>query len=410
MPKPKIFISHSAHEGRPRAVLFALKAELERAGFEVLLDKTRLEGGDEWREELVSWMWQCHAAVILLSEPALASPWVKIEAANLISRRSLSTQFGNPRFLVLPVLFDPVTPARLPGTDFSPLALDEIQAVPSATDRMIVDAVMKKLQAISERFADLAPFGTLKEALAGVLSKHIAAPSRQSTLEKVAARLGVSLAEAGVEKELWLVSRVLQTDFVRLRGTVQVIGPFLGPDNAREFWEAVSPFCLIDHDAAERVHELLKKPEGQRAVGLKSLKPKTAERYVRRASTAYPPWALREFEGGNSAALVEEIIDSVKTSAKLFLGYLIDDEVETEELKQLLAEEFEADNPLVIVIPDPLPDSEAIRSVMEAFPQVIYVFLTNVEFLLPELDSAQEAAADREDRMAEELIKRIKFS
>src|SRR5262245_18126214 len=108
MPNPRIFISHSAEEDHTRKLLGVLYTGLRNAGFDVLLDKQRRKPGDQWRDELNRWLWQCHGAVILFSEAAMTLQWVLKEATNLTWRRDVSRQFTNDSFDVLPVLLPPV--------------------------------------------------------------------------------------------------------------------------------------------------------------------------------------------------------------------------------------------------------------------------------------------------------------
>jgi hypothetical protein len=85
-----IFISHSSL-GDPYAetVRDEVAAGLERRKHKVLLDKVRLEPGDEWRSVLYQWLAECDGAVVLLNQSAIESDWVAREAAALLWRREL---------------------------------------------------------------------------------------------------------------------------------------------------------------------------------------------------------------------------------------------------------------------------------------------------------------------------------
>lgn len=63
--RPKVFISHSAKEGLPLAVLTHLQAALAD-DFEVLLDQRVLAPGDEWRAVIDDWIVMCDVALVLL--------------------------------------------------------------------------------------------------------------------------------------------------------------------------------------------------------------------------------------------------------------------------------------------------------------------------------------------------------
>jgi hypothetical protein len=86
----RIFISHSCRDDAYAGLVRdALEAKFRADGYEVLLDKTRLEPGDEWRSVLYQWLAECDGAVILLNGDALRSPWVARETTMLLWRRAL---------------------------------------------------------------------------------------------------------------------------------------------------------------------------------------------------------------------------------------------------------------------------------------------------------------------------------
>src|SRR3954469_15485232 len=125
--RPIVFVSHSAR-GDPdsHASLKAIEAQLKKAGFDVLLDETRLKGGEPWRNCLHTWMGHCHGAILLLTPKALQSPWVLKEATILSWRNSLSAP---GEFLLVPVLLG-ISPNELAAnTVFAPLNLQEVQAI-----------------------------------------------------------------------------------------------------------------------------------------------------------------------------------------------------------------------------------------------------------------------------------------
>lgn len=428
MPKPKIFISHSAKEDRTRRVLEALARALEGEGFEVLLDLLRLEPNDTWREKILRWPWQCHASVILFSEAALRSRWVKTEAGLLVSRRNLSREYGGPVFPVLPVYFDPVTPQSLAGPDsgFEPLDIPEIQAVAAESDEAVVARVVARLRPLKQTFGDLAPFGTLPGALVAVFDRSVTAQYRESIIERLAERLGATLEdlEPGGDRWLWMAGHVLRADFDRLYAAVQVAGAHLGRRNASWLCKAVRPFCWVDEGAAGRIPEVLRRPEGRRAVGLNTRRAETAIQYLERALADYPPrWALKQYEGGASAAQLEEFVGSLRANVKAYLGYEVDDEVEDEELNAELADYFAQGRPLFVLVPPPVPDREVIEEALGAFPHAVLLLLTGelgsaefnslnlpqVEFLLPELDAQAERRAERQYRMVVELAEKIEL-
>lgn len=429
MPNPRIFISHSAKEPRTLKVLDALALALEKEGFEVLLDRVRLQPNDTWREEILRWPLQCHASVILFSDAVLNSEsggpsrWVKAEAGLLVARRHVSRQFGGD-FKVLTVFFDPVKKSSLKGTDFEPLGIPEIQNVKADTDEALVEKIVEQLLPLRESFGDLARYGTLQRNVGDVLINNITAERRESTLAALAEKLGTSLdkCEPGADRWLWIASKILRADFRRLRGAAQVFVPFLGQEKALRLCKQVAPFCWVDEGAAERIAEVLRRPEGTRAVGLNTQKKQTAEHYVSRASTSHPPWPMREYEGGASGAQLEEFVQSVRANVKSFLGIAQEAEVSDKELNDDLTDEFDDGRPLFILVQQsPLPDNGVIEAALAAFPSVTLLLLTGetsssefttlnlpqVEFILPELDKEWETKAEQQYKRLLDYVEEI---
>jgi hypothetical protein len=113
--RPKIFISHSAKTDPAKHLLDRLEKELGAAGFELLVDRTRLDAhpGVRWREALNAWLEICDGAIILFSREALQSDWVKAEAVILNHR----WRGGTRGFPLLLGLVGDVVPEEI-GQDF----------------------------------------------------------------------------------------------------------------------------------------------------------------------------------------------------------------------------------------------------------------------------------------------------
>ena len=122
--KPLIFISHSAKDDFAIQVRDTLYAKLVEMGFDVLMDKERLEIGTAWYKMIWEWIQQCNAAIILFSKDALDSPWVFFEATTLLTRRDEEQTFD-----VLPVRFTSVSREELDKSNFAPFRINDIQAV-----------------------------------------------------------------------------------------------------------------------------------------------------------------------------------------------------------------------------------------------------------------------------------------
>jgi hypothetical protein len=96
-----IFISHSAHDDTwTTSVRHAVVDAIEgMPGYRALVDERVFAAGDLWRPLLYQWLAKADAAVLFLSEPALASAWVRKEAT-ILSWRELGSGVR-----IIPVLF-----------------------------------------------------------------------------------------------------------------------------------------------------------------------------------------------------------------------------------------------------------------------------------------------------------------
>jgi hypothetical protein len=181
--KPRIFISYSSQETAATAVRDALAAALEASGsYTVLLDVITLEPGDRWRCRINLWLGACDAAVVLLSETALASPYVIYENSVLAYRREVH----DPDLLILPVLLGEVTLEALAKSGLGPAQLEEHQFV-RGTPAAIVARIMERLG--RARFGDQTPSEKRARKIADLLGKI----TDEEVLREAAVQLALDL-------------------------------------------------------------------------------------------------------------------------------------------------------------------------------------------------------------------------
>ena len=144
MPWIKIFISHSTKSEEAEEFLNAVEQALA-GDFVVRLDKTGLQGGDDWRAKLYEWMDEVHGAVLLLTADALNSKFVQLEAS-VLSWRS----FRQPKFVLLPVLVG-VGVEDLSKGLFGEMELNRIQAVSLDDPGALAQEVVRLLGVLKER-------------------------------------------------------------------------------------------------------------------------------------------------------------------------------------------------------------------------------------------------------------------
>jgi hypothetical protein len=104
----KVFISHSTKTEENKSLINAICDRLKNDAFTVLVDKD-IKTGMQWFERLYDFMFDCNAAVILLSQAALEnSEWVKAEAAILGARKR-----RNEKFELILVPLDGIKPEQI---------------------------------------------------------------------------------------------------------------------------------------------------------------------------------------------------------------------------------------------------------------------------------------------------------
>lgn len=111
MRRPKVFISHSTSpENEPflDQVYAALKQHDGGNSFDVFLDRKEITTGEEWHQKILKNLCTCDAVVILLSKKALASDWVRQEAAFSSMRR-----YGDLALKLVVVTLDDVTAQQI---------------------------------------------------------------------------------------------------------------------------------------------------------------------------------------------------------------------------------------------------------------------------------------------------------
>ncbi|MBE9140319.1 toll/interleukin-1 receptor domain-containing protein [Nodosilinea sp. LEGE 07088] len=84
---PTIFLSHARKDGQVSAT--RLRAELERAGFQVWRDIEDMQGGQAWKDQLRAALRAVDVVVVLLTPAAVASKNVEWEWENALTLEKL---------------------------------------------------------------------------------------------------------------------------------------------------------------------------------------------------------------------------------------------------------------------------------------------------------------------------------
>jgi hypothetical protein len=286
MAKPLIFISHSANRD-PAATktLAAIAKRLKDDGFEVLLDKDRLKGGDEWRRCLHTWLAHCHGGVVLLNKKALESPWVQKEVAILLWRAALRRASQGHPFPIVPVLVD-VTPEKVRATDRleSLSEIEFVRKLPLAATVKQISALMKPLKAT---IADT-PQRVVEQKLAAKLQA-----AGDAALGRLITRLREDLGgwHPDVDRAGLAAMLLLQAPSSELPDALtEVAGGSLPPSVLGEIIEILECFW-VDPAAAATLTATTRAKAGARAALLNACDIGfTPKAYIARAGLKVPSW------------------------------------------------------------------------------------------------------------------------
>jgi hypothetical protein len=315
--KPRLFISHASKEDDlSKRVRDELATRLG-GGFEIQLDALRLQGGDPWRSELWTWWAECDLAIVICSEEALKSDWVKLEVSILMRRRAL-----NANFPVLPLIIAPATFADVKAGMFGDQHLTEVQAITihEADLAQKLDEVEQRLasfKVLDRRGKPLAPW---EDHLATVLEDAKSA----EVLREVATRLGAK-AEAwiGLPLQARIVARAMLEEPNR-EVFLEAIKP-LRPrliDRVKDVVDFVAPWWIAAEEVAP-LSNVVTRPRDSRGVALATSWVPFAQWCVQRAASLYPPRKailVDQPKTGTADEVAEIIIDGVNDVLDLGFG------------------------------------------------------------------------------------------
>ena len=343
------------------ALLDGIKVAL-KSKFAVLIDKDDIPTGDDWRRVLNTWVGDCHAAVLLLSDRALQRPWVAYEAAILRFR-----QIHRSCRLVL-VFLESVNEEALQKSLLSPAALDATQAIRAASHAEII----QRIDAVLEGLAlDKTPIDGQCEYIKDKLGRSLTEPLANDFAAKLQFDLGdwksdpyrdLSLALIG-EKDLLRVASVLSD----LRGHI---------NNEREFQNLfeIAASSWVDTFAAQTFKNVATNADPEkRTVSVGAIRPLIAECYVRRAAADRPPldsWITTSIDGV-FADDPKTTLETQVRHALLARLRLSNDEQLSKKLraKDLIRE------PIVVALPGEGLDRPVLNHLRAKFPTITFFAL-----------------------------------
>lgn len=407
----RVFISYSSEDPESRslrdALATALGAEPERFG--LLIDNRTLEPGDAWRARINLWVDGCDAALVLLSQEALKSPYVIYENSVLAHRSD-----ADRSLLIIPVLLDDVNIADLKRGLLWPAQLDERQGISGRSEPEIVQAVLGRLGKAQRcktptpverralRLAEL--FKGLEEPELLEAAGEIDLDLEPWSLHKdLRLRLALQLQSVGMAAAAPAL-KVLRRHFPeetranRMRTIVELVG---------SSW--------VDSRSAARLAKLIDEARDARSVGVNGRRTWTAKMYVlgaRGESTA--DWYFAPCNG----IFGEDAVETLKAKLWSALSCALtgdDENVDKEDLRKDLAVFEKARDPVVVAFHHAGITRPLLAELRQEFPSIIFFVLTGeasplaaeaaLEVLIPRLGPGDEDASfDRYDDL-ERLVR-----
>jgi hypothetical protein len=408
---PRLFVSHSSLDADlTRQVCDRLRPASGKLGYDVRVDYEELKPGVDWPRRLHEEMACCHAAVLLLTPNAVASPWVLKEATILAWRRSL-----DPSFKLFPVRFPSVDDAMLKKQQYGPLMLDLIQTIMSAVADVIANSVREQVGQPDVNVPT--PFDRLVGRLKDLLSQV-----GSETLRDIAEKMSVKIpawrpdVDPRIQYVTQVARQILSEDMGGFKGVHELIDALSftpAPDNVKQIFRVVAPYW-VDAQAAGRLPQLLTATQ-RRAAALNGARVSefTALAYVRRAHPLSLLYSIIPIAGGGSGNLLSHV-------EKQLCTWMREKEGEEGSDEEIIAAVRDSEETYYAVLPGPI-DDESLGRILDRFPTITFILWadevierdamqTRVDWLEPMLDLDKEQRAYKSCNDAKKILQRMESS
>jgi hypothetical protein len=375
MPSPQVFISHSKTRdtsGHTGTLLTKLEKELSSVGYDIR-DDEQIRKGQEWRDELHTWMGLCDAAVILFSRQAVQeSPWVLKEATIFYWRRSL-----NRDFVLIPVLLPGVTRDDLSQGAFSALGLNDLQAVDGADLDRAVQEIQARLEPVKLSAVTNAPLSKPRSFIAFVLEGIPYSILREAGRKIAASVAGWQEDDANQR----LAQELLHLDYSRFVKLVdEVLGVYLvkqTPSVRHAFLDVLTQFS-VDPLAVAKIPGLSETEAGspRAVIAVNARLTFTGTNYVRRASCSYPPgWTALQVVNETGPDSLGRLRKEIRAAIRSHYATMPDDT--DEDVRRFVKDEAEQkDKRLFIVIPGQVEES-TLEQLQKEFEHFTLLLMAN---------------------------------
>lgn len=297
-----IFISHSSRDDeKARAIRERLGQVLAAAPHhhQILLDEAGIRAGNPWRPKLYQWLSQCGGAVLLLTEQALASDWVRKEATILLWRHALRSQV-----VVIPLLI--------------------------GTSQEDVEAAFPAIEIFEHQYVQVGEADDAGPAIAEIAGVFGRAIDPDDQLGKWAKQLDNAISELDGEYQSELAQALHASEQAwsdTPDGRQLVVQALLHAPKMFDVQTAVQPVLRyfrypprvvelvspvgIPAEAAAGIMNACAREPGERVLVLSCTSPRTAVRYIRRASCVNYFYQAADPPGLVEAASPEQLFDDI---------------------------------------------------------------------------------------------------
>ena len=240
------------------------------------------------------------------------------------------------------------------------------------------------------------PLDRLEDIIAEAL-KDISPPILEKAAEILGLDLGSWLPGAGLVERFTV--QLFHADLGTMSEAVKYLAPYLDQKPLYNLIEILIQFW-VDPLAVACIPEVVRKPGGQRGVGLNAKRPFTARVYIRRACSLFPEWIALEVPNVTG----EDVSGALARHIRSQLTNKFD--IPEDELNEYLEyRESKQYDPIFMLISDPL-DSQVLENLRQKFPSITFfvlygntvptdqkIAMDGVIFLKPSLDPQQETEA-----------------
>jgi TIR domain len=365
MPKARLFFSHSTKKGSAERKALMCLADALEADYEVLLDRTTLKLGGNWRPIIRDWIKGCDAAVVLITPGSIASEFCKYEWSILSFRRTLQE-----KFLIIPIYLGS-TPDAIKGRP------DQISEISGSFD---FDDTESMISQVKERLHSEPPRARRRFQIT-LITDSLQTVSEQ-TIDIMAANADLDLGDWDFEGDMRLrfTTKIMSVGLARAFSALQDVRRALGDANVDKFRaivELIGRCSWVDTGAAQRIRACaLGHAAAQGLFGLNADGGETAKCYVLTGSDKHPD------DSWKTGAVLDDLTSEdhlYKRVRSELIGLLnLNDDDSDATLRQELDDELRGKRPIFIVLKSKALTADWIERLRETelFAGITFLVLT----------------------------------